>query len=57
MSQQKRKLTEEPFACGEAIGGFARPTLHGVARLRLKFILTTEAYDLIRLRKPLGAAV
>ncbi len=55
ISQQKRKLTEEPFGWGKTIGGLARPMLRGVARLRFKFVLTMAAYDLIRLPKLLGA--
>ena len=32
ISQQKRKLTEEPFGWAKTIGGLARPMLRGVAR-------------------------
>ena len=52
ISQQKRKLTEEPFGWGKTIGG---PCC--AARLRFKSILTMAAYDLIRLPKLLGAPV
>ena len=55
ISQQKRKLTEEPFGWDKTIGGLARPMLRGVARLQFKFILTMAAYNLIRLPKLLGA--
>ncbi len=55
ISQQKRKLTEEPFGWAKTIGGLARPMLRGVARLQFKFILTMAAYNLIRLPKLLGA--
>ena len=54
ISQQKRKLIEEPFGWGKTIGGLARPMLRGVARLRFKFVLAMAAYDLIRLPKLLG---
>jgi len=40
ISQQKRKRIEEPFGWAKTIGGFARPMLRGVARLRFKFTLT-----------------
>jgi hypothetical protein len=55
ISQQKRKLTEEPFGWAKTIGGLARPMLRGVARLQFKFTLTMAAYNLIRLPKLLGA--
>ena len=49
ISQQKRKLVEEPFGWGKTIGGLARPMLRGVQRLAFKFTLTMAAYDLIKL--------
>ena len=55
ISQQKRKLTEEPFGWAKTIGGLARPMLRGVGRLQFKFTLTMAAYNLIRLPKLLGA--
>jgi hypothetical protein len=39
----------------KTIGGRARPMLRGVDRLQFKFTLTMAAYNLIRLRKLLGA--
>jgi transposase len=57
ISQQKRKLVEEPFGWAKTIGGLARPMLRGVRRLGFKFTLTMAAYDLIRLPKLIGAAV
>jgi Transposase C of IS166 homeodomain len=56
VSQQKRKLTEEPFGWAKTIGEGARPMLRGAARLRFKFTLAMVAYDLIRLSKVLGAS-
>ena len=55
LSQQKRKLIEEPFGWSKTIGGLARPMLRGAARLGFKFTLTMAAYDLIRLPRLLGA--
>jgi hypothetical protein len=56
ISQQKRKLVEEPFGWGKTIGGLARPMLRGVQRLAFKFTLTMAAYDLIKLPKLIGIA-
>src|ERR1700745_2413222 len=56
VSQQKRKLTEEPFGWAKTIGGLARPMLRGTDRLRFKFTLTMAAYDLIRLPNLLGSS-
>ena len=56
ISQQKRKLVEEPFGWAKTIGGLARPMLRGAQRLGFKFTLTMAAYDLIRLPKLIGAA-
>ena len=56
ISQQKRKLVEEPFGWGKTIGGLARPMLRGVQRLGFKFTLTMAAYDLIKLPRLIGAA-
>jgi hypothetical protein len=54
ISQQKRKLVEEPFGWAKTIGGLARPMLRGAKRLVFKFTLTMAAYDLIRLPKLLA---
>ena len=56
ISQQKRKLVEEPFGWGKTIGGLARPMLRGVKRLAFKFTLTMAAYDLIKLPRLLAVA-
>jgi hypothetical protein len=56
ISQQKRKLVEEPFGWGKTIGGLARPMLRGVQRLAFKFTLTMAAYDLIKLPRLLAVA-
>src|SRR5256714_7001459 len=56
ISQQKRKLVEEPFGWGKTIGGLARPVLRGVKRLVFKFTLTMAAYDLIKLPRLLAVA-
>ena len=56
ISQQKRKLVEEPFGWGKTIGGLARPMLRGVEKLAFKFTLTMAAYDLIKLPRLIAAA-
>jgi transposase len=56
ISQQKRKLVEEPFGWGKTIGGLARPMLRGVEKLAFKFMLTMAAYDLIKLPRLIAVA-
>ena len=55
ISQQKRKLVEEPFGWGKTIGRLARPMLRGVKKLGFKFTLTMAGYNLIRLPKLISA--
>jgi hypothetical protein len=54
VSQQKRKLVEEPFGWGKVIGGLDRPMLKGVERQGFRFTFTMAAYDLVRLPKLVG---
>jgi len=54
LSQQKRKLVEEPFGWGKAIGGLGRVMLKGVARQGFRFTFVMAAYDLVRLPRLVG---
>lgn len=54
LSQQKRKLVEEPFGWGKVIGGLARPMRRGTARMGFAFTFVMAAYDLVRLPKLIG---
>jgi len=56
ISQQKRKLVEEPFGWGKVIGGLARPMRRGAAHMGYTFTFAMAAYDLIRLPRLLGQA-
>ena len=54
LSQQKRKMVEEPFGWGKVIGGLGRVMLKGVARQGFRFTFVMAAYDLVRLPKLVG---
>ena len=54
LSQQKRKMVEEPFGWGKVIGGLARVKLKGVARQGFAFTFVMAAYDLVRLPRLVG---
>jgi len=55
VSQQKRKLTEEPFGWGKDIGPIRKTMLRGLQRVGAQFILTMAAYNLAKLPRLLAA--
>lgn len=55
LSQQKRKLTEEPFGWGKEIGPIRKTMLRGLQRVGAQFTLTMAAYNLAKLPRLLAA--
>ena len=51
-----RKRIEEVFGWTKAVAGFRKTRHRGLARVRWIFTLTATAYNLVRLRKLVGAA-
>lgn len=56
LSQRARKRIEEAFGWIKTIGGLRKTRHRGRDKVRWAFTLTAAAYNLIRLRKLLGAA-
>jgi transposase len=55
VSQQKRKLVEEPFGWGKVVGPLAKTMLRGIERVGAQFTMTMTAYNLARLPRLLAA--
>ena len=55
LSQQKRKMVEEPFGWAKTIAGMARFKFKGAARQGFAFTFAMAAYDLVRLPRLLTA--
>lgn len=55
LSQQKRKLVEEPFGWGKTVGPLAKTMLRGLHRVGAQFTLTMTACNLARLPRLLAA--
>jgi hypothetical protein len=51
-----RKRIEEVFGWAKAVAGFRKTRHRGLARVGWIFTLTATAYNLVRLRKLVGAA-
>jgi len=56
VSERVRKRIEEVFGWTKAVAGFRKTRHRGLARVRWIFTLTVTAYNLVRLRKLVGAA-
>lgn len=55
VSQQKRKLVEEPFGWGKVVGPLGKTMLRGLNRVGAQFTMTMTAYNLARLPRLLAA--
>ena len=55
-SQRKRKLIEQGFGWAKTVGGIRQVKVRGLKRVDQMFVLTMAAYNLVRMRKLLGAA-
>jgi len=56
VSGRVRKRIEEVFGWTKAVAGFRKTRHRGLARVGWIFTLTATAYNLVRLRKLVGAA-
>jgi IS5 family transposase len=56
VSGRVRKRIEEVFGWTQAVAGFRKTRHRGLARVGWIFTLTATAYNLVRLRKLVGAA-
>ena len=52
ISQQKRKLVEQPFGWGKLVGGLRQVMLRGLEKVDQVLMLTMAAYNLTRMRTP-----
>ena len=52
ISQQKRKLVEQPFGWGKLVGGLRQVMLRGLEKADQVLMLTMAAYNLTRMRTP-----